>query len=78
MTPLTIEEIQAILHFLQGYCIFLRPVLQDKLFKVQECALMRNFLPDLDKSFPSVFCGQSGTVGTLSVLNQIFDFKYLL
>lgn len=77
MTPLAIEEIQAILHLLQRYCIFLRPMLQDKLFKVQECALMRNFLPDLDKSFPSVFCGKSGAVGTLSVLNQIFDFKYL-
>jgi hypothetical protein len=51
---------------------------QDELLKVQECTLMRNFLPDLDKSLPSVLCGQSGTVGALSVLDQIFDFKYLL
>lgn len=51
---------------------------QDKLLKVQKCTFMWNFLPDLDKSLPSVLCGQSGTVGTLSVLDQIFDFKYLL
>jgi hypothetical protein len=78
MTPLAIEKVQTVLHLLQGYCIFLRPMFQDKLLKVQECTFMRNFLPDLNKSLPSVLCGQSRTVGTLSVLNQIFDFKYLL
>jgi hypothetical protein len=31
---------------------------QDKLLEVQECTYMRNFLPDLDKSLPSVLCGQ--------------------
>lgn len=78
MTPLAIEKVQTVLHLLQRYCIFLRPMFQDKLLKVQECTFMGNFLPDLDKSLPSVLCGQSGTVGALSVLNQIFDFKYLL
>ncbi len=51
---------------------------QDKLLKVQECTFMGNFLPDLNKGLPSVLCSQSGTVGTLSVLDQVFDFEYLL
>ena len=78
MTPLAIEEVQTVLHFLQGNCILLRPMLQDELFKVQECTFMRDFLPDLNKGLPGVLRSQSRTVRTLSVLNQVFDFKYLL
>lgn len=78
MTPLTIEEVETVLHLLQGNCILLRPVLQDKLLEVQERTFMWNFLPDLNKGLPSVLRSQSRTIGTLSVLNQVFDFKYLL
>jgi len=69
MTPLAIEEVQTVLHLFQGNCILLRPVLQDELLKVQECAFMWNFLPDLDKCLPGVLRGQFRTVGALSVLN---------
>ena len=39
---------------------------------------MRNLLPDLDKGLPSILRGQFCTIGTLSVLDQVFDLKYLL
>ena len=78
MTPLAIEEVQTVLHFLQGNCILLRPMFQNKLLKVQECTFMWNFLPDLNKGLPSVLRSQFRTVRTLSVLNQVFDLKYLL
>ena len=78
MTPLAIEEVQTVLHFLQGNRILLCPMFQNKLLKVQECPFMRNFLPDLNKGLPSVLCSQLRTVRTLSVLNQIFDLEYLL
>jgi hypothetical protein len=78
MTPLAVEKVQTVLHFLQGNCIFLCAMFQDKLLEVQERPFMRNFLPDLNKGLPSVLRSQSRTVGTLSMLNQVFDFKYLL
>ena len=53
-------------------------MLQDELLKVQERALVRNFLPKLDKGFPGVLRSQFRTVGTLSVLDQVFDLKHLL
>jgi hypothetical protein len=75
---MAVEKVQTVLHLLQGNCILLRPMFQDKLLKVQERPFMRDFLPDLNKGLPSVLRSQSRTVGTLSVLNQVFDFKYLL
>jgi hypothetical protein len=53
-------------------------MLQNKLLKVQERAFVRNFLPNLDKGFPSVFRRQFSTVWTLPVLNQVFDLEHLL
>ena len=53
-------------------------MLQDELLKVQERAFVWNFLPKLDKGFPGVLRSQSCTVGTLSVLDQVFDLKHLL
>ena len=78
MTPLAIEEVQTVLHLLQRNRVFLCPMLQDKLFKVQECAFMRDLLPHLDKGLPGVLCSQFRTVGALSVLDQVLDLEYLL
>ena len=38
---------------------------------------MRDFLSDLNYSFPGVFSCKFGAVRTLTVLNEILDFKSL-
>jgi hypothetical protein len=58
MTPLAIEEVQTVLHLLERNCVLLRPMLQDKLFKVQKRAFVWNFLPNLNKGFPRVLGSQ--------------------
>ena len=39
---------------------------------------MWNLLPNLHQRFPRIFCRELGTVRTLTMLNEIFDFEYLL
>lgn len=38
---------------------------------------MRDLLSDLHERFPSVLRGKLGAVGTLTVLDEILDFKNL-
>lgn len=65
MALLAVKEIQAILHFLDGYSVLLSPVFEDKLLEEQESALVLNFLPDLDEGFPGIFGSESCAVRTL-------------
>jgi len=78
MTFLTVEKVQAISDLLHGNGIFLSPVFEDKLFEEQEGALVRNFLPDLNEGFPSVFGGKPRAVWTLCVLDEELDLEDLL
>jgi len=50
---------------------------EDKLLEKQEGALMRDFLSDLNKSFPGVFGSKSCAVRTLCVLDEEFDLENL-
>ena len=47
------------------------------MFEVEESTLVRDFLSDLDDSFPCVFSSQFCAVGALAVLDEIFDFEGL-
>ena len=78
MTPLTIKEIQPIFHLLDPHRIFLRAVLQDELFEKQKCTFVCDLLTDLNECLPCIFRGEFGTVGTLGMLYEVFDFKDLL
>lgn len=78
MALLTVEKVQAIPDFLHGNRVFLSSVFEDKLLEEQECALMRDFLSDLNEGFPGVFGGKPCTVWTLCVLDEELDLKYLL
>lgn len=77
MTPLAVEEVQAILHLLHGNRVFLSSMFKDKLFEEQEGAFMLNLLPDLYESFPGVFSSKSCTVRTLCILNKELDLEDL-
>lgn len=52
-------------------------MLQDELLKVQERPFVGNFLSDLDERLPGVLCSELRTVGTLAVLDEVFDLKNL-
>lgn len=77
MTPLTIVEIQPILHLLHRNRILLCSVLQDELFKVQERPFVRDFLSDLNECLPGVLRCELRAVGTLAVLDEVLDFEDL-
>lgn len=51
---------------------------QDELFEKQERAFVRDLLTDLNEGFPRVFGGEFGTVGTLGMLDEVFNLKDLL
>ena len=53
-------------------------MLQDELFEKQKRALVRNLLTDLDERLPRVLRSEFGAVGTLGMLNEVFDLKDLL
>lgn len=78
MTPLAIEEVQAISNLLHRDHVFLGSVLQNELFKEQKSPFMRDLLSDLDQGFPGVLCCQFCAVWTLAVLNEILDLENLL
>ncbi len=50
---------------------------ENQLFEVEESSLVRDFLSDLDNSFPGVFGGEFCAVGALAVLDEIFDLEGL-
>jgi hypothetical protein len=74
---LTIEEIQAIPHFLDGDGVLLSTVFEDKLFEEQKGTFMLDFLSNLDEGFPSIFGGDSCAIWTLCVLDEELDLKDL-
>jgi len=78
MAPLCVKKIKAVLDFLDRDCIFVRAVLEYKLFEVKECPFMIHFLAELNERVPSVFCCQFSAIGTLAMHDHILDFKYLL
>ena len=78
MTPLAVEKVQSILHLLHRDRVLLRSVLEDELLEEEERPLVRNLLPDLHESLPSVLRGQLRAVGALAVLNEELDLKDLL
>ena len=78
MTPLTIKEIQSIPHLLDPNRIFLRAMLQDELFEKQKRAFVRDLLADLNERLPRVLCSELSAVGTLGMLDEVFDLKHLL
>ena len=77
MAFLTVKEVQAISHLLDGDGVLLSPVFEDKLLEEQESALMLDFLSDLDKGFPSIFGSQSCAIWTLCVLDEELDLEDL-
>lgn len=50
---------------------------ENELFKEQESAFMRDFLPHLHQSFPCIFGSEFRTIGALHVLNEVFNFESL-
>lgn len=78
MTFLAVEEVQAIAGFLDRNRVLLGVVFEDQLFEIEESTLVRNFLSNLDDSFPCIFGGEFGAIGALSVLDKIFDLEGLL
>jgi hypothetical protein len=78
MAPLRVEKVKAVLYFLNGDSVFVRAMLEDKLFKVKECPFMIHFLSHLNEGVPSVLCCKLGAIRTLAMHDHIFDFKYLL
>jgi hypothetical protein len=74
---LTVEEVQAIPHFLNGDGVLLNSVFEDKLLEEQESAFMLDFLSDLDEGFPSIFGSHSCAVWTLCVLDEELDLEDL-
>ena len=77
MASLTVKEVKTISDFFYRDGILLSVVFEDKLFQVQECPFMRNFLSDLNHGFPGVFSSQFCAIRTLTVLNEILDLKNL-
>jgi hypothetical protein len=73
-----VEEVEAILDFLDRDGIFLCTVLNDKLLEEQERSLMRDLLSDLDESFPGVFSGEPRAIGALPMLDKVLDLESLL
>jgi hypothetical protein len=53
-------------------------MLQDQLLQPQESPLVRDLLPNLHTSLPSVLCRQSCTRGTLSSVNNECQDESLL
>ena len=78
VTLLTVEKVQAISDLLDRNCIFVSPMLEDKLLEEQKGAFMWNFLPDLNEGFPCVFGGKPRAVWTLCVLDEELDLEDLL
>lgn len=78
MTSLGVKKIKAVLYLLDGDSIFVRAVLEDKLFKVEECPFVIHFLAHLNERVPSVLCCKLGAIRTLAMYNHIFNLKYLL
>ena len=77
MTPRAVEEVQTIPHLLDRDGVFLRAVLQDQLFQVQEGTLVRDLLSDLYKRFPCVLGREFSAVRTLPVLYKVLDLEDL-
>lgn len=77
MTPLTVEEIQPVLHLLHRDRILLCSVLQDELFEVQERPFVRNFLSDLDERLPGVLRCELRAVRALAILDEVLDLEDL-
>jgi hypothetical protein len=78
MTPLTIKEIQSIPHLLDPHRVFLCAMLQDELFEEQKRAFVRDLLTDLNERLPCILCSELGAVGTLGMLDEVFDLEHLL
>ena len=53
-------------------------MLEDELLEEKEGPLVRDFLADLDKSFPGVFRREPRAIGTLGILHNVLDLKDLL
>lgn len=78
MVALREEEIDPVRHFFDIDCFFVSALLEDELFEVEECALVRDFLPHLNNSAPCVVGVGFGALGTLSVLLHELDLEGLL
>jgi len=72
------EEIQSILDFSDRNTIPIGVVFENELFDVEESTFVVDFLSDLNERSPGVLRSESGTFGTLSSLNNVFDFEDLL
>ena len=77
MATLGVEEIQTVLDLLHRNGVFLRAVLEDKLLKKKEGALVRDLLPHLDHRRPRVLRGELGALGALPVLDEELDLEGL-
>ena len=71
-------KVDTVGHFLDVDRLFMRALLENELFEVQEGSLMWYFLPHLHYCAPGIVCIALGAVGTLSVLLHEFDFERLL
>ena len=78
MAPLGIKKVETVPHFLDRDCVFVRAMLDYKLFEVKEGPLVIHFLADLNERIPGVLCRQFGAIRTLAMHDHILHFKYLL
>ena len=78
MISLRKEEIDAIVHFLDVDCIFVRRMLQDQLFQVQECPLMWHLLAHLNTCSPGVVSVALRAIRALMVILSELHLEALL
>jgi hypothetical protein len=74
----TVEKIKTVFHFLDRDGVLLGIMLENELLKVEESPFMGDFLSNLYKGLPSVFGSESCAIGTLPMLNKVFDLEGLL
>ena len=78
MAPMQVIKINPIFGLFDICRMRMCTMFQNKLFKKEKRALVRDFLSDLDTRFPSLLSGDSCTFFTLLSMNNVFDYKDLL